>query len=55
MQEGGGRCWQKGTDDNDSKVNKKGKIGKDNSNGNDSNDISLFDGNEINNNTTQFI
>jgi hypothetical protein len=45
MQEGGGRCWQKGSDDNDSKVNQKGQVCKGNGNNNDSKDISLLDGN----------
>jgi hypothetical protein len=55
IQEGGGRCWQKVSDDDDSKVNKKGKVGKGDGNGNDSNYISLVDGNETNNNLKQFI
>ncbi len=55
IQEGGSRCWQKVSDDYDSKVNKKGKDGTGDGNGNDSNDISLDDGNETNNNTKQFI
>jgi hypothetical protein len=51
MQEGDGRCWQKVSDDDDSKVNKKGKVGKGDDNANDSNGISLGDGNETNSNT----
>ena len=50
MQEGGGRCWQKGSDDNDSRVNKKVKFGKGDGNGKDSNNINLGDGIETNNN-----
>jgi hypothetical protein len=28
MQEGGGSCWQKGSDDNDRKVNKKARLAR---------------------------
>jgi hypothetical protein len=51
VQEGGGRCWQKVSNDDHRKVN---KVGKGDGNGNDSNGISLGDGTEQNNNTIQF-
>ncbi len=51
MQDGVGRCWLKVSDDDDSKVKEKGQVGKGHDNVNDSNDLSLSDGNETNSNT----